>query len=143
MLWRAKFDTWEPDSKPIPPTVAASLSGEVLELHDGDILIGGFDPRAQVELGIWSRLISQADAETHIRTLFLVDAAHIPFVEAVTPKSLWSSTSVGAANQEWESLILPDRPERSFACIVREGLFDPLMIGLPTEEAWDRFLARL
>jgi hypothetical protein len=41
------------------------------------------------------------------------------------------------------NLIRPDRPERSFAGILRDGAFDMLMVGIPTEEAWDRFMQKL
>ena len=114
-----------------------------MALQPGDVLIGGFDPRAQVELGVWIRLLSEAGAEARVRTLFLCEQRMQDGVRALTPRSRWASTFVGLPTSDWQALILPDRPERSFAGICRGNDLEPLMIGLPTEEAWDRFLASL
>jgi hypothetical protein len=143
MLWRAKFDTWEPGSCVLPGLVALSLEGERLVLSPGVILVGGFDPRAQGETGVWSRLISEGGFEQRLRTLYLGEPRIHSAVRALTPKSKWATTFVGSSTPDWDALILPDRPERSFAGVVRVGTLDPLMIGLPTEEAWDRFSASL
>ena len=81
-----------------------------------------------------------------IYTLFLLTGVSQNTKEhliAMTPRSLGDSTIFSDHSFEWESLIKPDRPERSFAGFVSQGFLDPLMIGVPTEEAWDRFQEHL
>ena len=62
---------------------------------------------------------------------------------AITPGSHWASTGIAKASSDWTRTIQPDRPGRSFAAFQKGGVLNPLMIGLPTEDAWDRFQSAL
>lgn len=146
MLWRADYNTWEQGRSLLPAIIGRRLDGLPFDQTSYQVLIGGFDLRAQAELGVWWRLLSDHSPDLKFGTVYflgLPDARLIENLAAMIPKSKWADTIVAEPSPEWTTLIKPDRPERSFAGVVREGMIDPLMIGSPTEEAWDRFLASL
>jgi len=128
VLWRT----------PYKPRVLERSS--VPGLPDG-ICLGIFDARAQSELGIWLRLFESAgiDRSTHIVAVGLKDRRK---VETVLPPSRHGQLLLLADEEKTISnLINPDRPERSFAAIVRHGFAPLLVVGAPTEEVWERFEA--
>jgi hypothetical protein len=144
MLWRPAYETRELSPVECPSVIARFLSGEEFSPPDQCVLLGAFDPKAQAELGVWRRLITEAIPSTPILTLFfLEDLKMEPSLRAMTPKSTWSAVALSTPSNDWIELIQPDRPERSFAGVLQDGIFQVLMVGPPTEEAWDRFLKAL
>ena len=146
MLWRAAYNTWEPAPAPIPEMIGRNLHGQLLNLDGQVVLCGGFDLRASAELGVWRRLLQSLDTPIKLWTIYLLPdqtSSDEAALASMTPKSLWSNTYLARSTSEWSELIQPDRPERSFAALAMNGVLDPLMIGLPTEEAWYRFQSAL
>jgi len=142
MLWRAGYDTRELPPTPFPELVATSLVGSPIDFSLPCVLSGGFDPRAQMELGVWDRLLHEIELAIPHCTVFLlerpIEKAEASII-AMTPRSRWATVGLAACTEPWQELIQPDRPSRSFAGILVYGMLHPLMVGLPTEEAWDRF----
>ncbi|CAN5463008.1 hypothetical protein BH11ARM2_BH11ARM2_18110 [soil metagenome] len=101
-------------------------------LPDG-VYLGGFSPLAQSELGVWRRLFQ---SEGWGFSLLLFGAGW----EAVLPASLLGLRFEGASEPLWLGRISPDRPERSFAVVVRGGRARILVVGPPTEEVWEEVL---
>lgn len=135
MLWRESYR----------PRV---FEGQALPDGVGDgILIGAFDLLAQREIGIWLRLIAEAFPALRPDVLLISptwSAKQRKVAAATFPPSLLGSLRfLEDPEEQWRAAIQPDRPERSFAAIVREGVADLLMVGVPTEEAWDDFRDRL
>ena len=105
------------------------------------IVLGGFDLRAQAELGIWWRLLETASLLTAAR-LVLILPEEDEIVTKVLPRSWAANLSVVRNGGEaWRALIQPDRPERSFAAITRGGMAPLVVVGPPTEDVWERFEA--
>ena len=106
------------------------------------VILGGFDLRAQAEIGTWRKLIEGLEGETTLLTIYLIDVvkpADLDSLRAMTPKSRWVSTLISSTNEVWRDMIQPDCPQRSFAGRLQNGVIHPLMIGPPTEDAWDDF----
>jgi hypothetical protein len=133
MVWRRAYETREIGPVACPLLSAALISGTALVLPQACVLMGGFDLRAQAELGVWRRLIPDAI------TVYFLDSA--TSLRAMTPRSQWDSVAHAPPSEEWADFIAPDRPERSFAGVLRNGEFQILMVGMHTEEAWDRLMA--
>lgn len=133
MLWRSAYVPRILRSVPLP-------NGS----DQPRVCVGGFDLKALGEIGIWQRLLDGTDAANRYRIQLFGDGATFPprLVRAVIPPSQRDRFEiVEAATREWKELVAPDRPERSFAAVIREGKADLLVIGAPTEEVWDEFQA--
>lgn len=146
MIWRVGYCTRELEAVVAPPFRATTLDGILIDETFAGILMGGFDPRAQSELGIWRRLLEEADLGVDCLTVLILESLGPKAeaaVRAMVPQSQWHGFAIARCTDEWIDLIQPDRPERSFAAMIRGGILNPLMIGIPTEEAWDRFKERL
>ena len=142
MLWRAKYSTWEPHAATMPPLEGIALDESPFKASGRFVVLGGFDLRAQAEIGVWKRLLAEAQPGVRIWTVYLLEsgrASKLTMVQSMTSKSEWPTTVVAESTALWRELIQADRPERSFAGLVSGVVIDPLMIGVPTEEAWDRF----
>lgn len=142
MLWRPTYENRELTSAVCPAVIGTRLSGEILTCSFEGVLIGGFDLRAFAEIGIWRRLVTEANSEVVWLVLYQLPEPGIQAVaqlRAMTPKSQWGSVALNEVTNDWIELIQPDRPERSFAGIVQAGKFKTLMVGIPTEDSWERF----
>lgn len=106
------------------------------------IVIGGFDLKALAEIGVWRKLLLAVSPDIPIITaIFLTTSSEesLKLMREVIPRSLWERTVVGENRDEWYQALAPDLDTRSFGCLIKEGIADPLMVGLPTEDALDRF----
>jgi len=146
VVWRTSYQTRELDPTPTPALVAEALNGDIYQARDRELLVGGFDLRAQSEIGVWNRIFDEELPCVRCWTVFFLDsltpkvAANL---RAMIPRSKHDKTLVCTQPESWASIIQPDRPERSFGTLITEGVADPLMVGIPTEEALDRFLEKL
>jgi len=121
---------------------AVTLDGSKLSLPDRGVFLGSFGALAHAELGIWRRLLAESQGdEFPVWTLHFgawTSKARQNLAAATTP-SLHPQTLLAPDSPDWRALIEPDRPERAFA-FVKQGTIAPvLMVGAPTEEAWDLF----
>jgi len=135
MLWRNAYSPRVLDGD-VFPTLSV----------DCDLVAGGFDLRAQGEIGIWVRLFQSGDIRKRFRILLIAPAwndASRNLAEAVFPRSLHAHLQfVEDPGEAWREALEPDRPERSFAAVVSDGAVLLGVVGPPTEEVWDQFLAR-
>ena len=145
MLWRTGYQTIVRDDIAIPKTQIWDLTGEAVKAAGSIALALGFSARsfqqrevwrrlfeAELPIPFWTGVVSEGDLEESTELL-----------QAMTPKSRWTSTVVVPDPQKaWRNLIEPDSDERCFALIVRGKTADVVMVGPPTEEAWERFLAQ-
>lgn len=104
------------------------------------VLIGVFDLRGLGEGELWRRLMASEFGDSAPVFTALIASIAIGEAESAVPKSRHASTLlIDDPDGKWQSIAEPDRPERSFAAVVRGGLARPLMVGAPTEDAWDTF----
>ena len=142
----SKYATRELASAKAPSIDGITLSGEAFRPGPIVLITGGFDWRAQAELGIWRKLLTEVAPQFTCWTVYLGGNPNDRLVvnlQALTPQSLWPVTVVSRNTGPWRDLVQPDRPERSFGTLIKGGNAFPLMVGLPTEEALDRFVAML
>ncbi len=143
MLWKTPYETRVLQGVALP-----RLEGRTLDGQDGaapveGAMLGAFGPFAVGEIGIWRKLLEEAYPLRKVPTV-LVRASWnererrtlaIATAPALHPWTLLANDPSGA----WSAAVGPDRAERAFGAVVRGGVASLLMVGLPTEEAWDRF----
>lgn len=106
-------------------------------------MLGAFGPFASNEIGVWRRLLQEAFPERKVPTV-LVRAAWTErerrTIATGTAPALHAWTLLANDPEgSWSAAVGPDRAERAYGAIVRNGSAELIMVGLPTEEAWDTF----
>lgn len=143
MLWKPTYET-----RVLHDVALPRLEGRTLDGQDGaapveGAMTGAFGPFAGAELGIWRRLVEEAFPARKVPTVLVraewtererrtIATATAP---SLHPWTLLANDPTGA----WSAAIGPDRAERAFGAVVRGGTASLLMVGLPTEDAWDLF----
>ena len=143
MLWRPTYETRVLRGVALPRLAGRTLDGQSGAAPGEGATLGAFGPLAFAELGVWRRLLEEADPERPVPTVLVraawtererraLDVATPP---AQRPWTLLADDPTGA----WAAAVEPDRAERAFGAVVRGGQAVLLMVGLPTEDAWDEF----
>lgn len=145
MIWREAYRTRSLGPVALPPLSMLDLDGKAVAFEQPALIIGAFDPRAHREVELWSRLIggSFPGYDPSFR-LYLggTDTRRREALAAIHPPSRHRQVRLAEdPDGAWRSLIEPDRPERSFGLIAVDGRSHRLMVGPPTEEAWEEFEA--
>jgi hypothetical protein len=147
MLWKPTYET-----RVLTDVAFPRLVGLTLDSQDGaapveGAMLGAFGPFASAELGVWRRLLNEAFPERAVPTVLVRTAwserERRTIATATAPKEKAWTLLANDPQNAWSQLVAPDRAERAFAAVVRGGVAKLLMVGLPTEEAWDQFLAEL
>lgn len=104
-------------------------------------VVGGFNLSSDVGRQVWGRLIQSdfgGDArfgEIVLRPYWTPEER--AELEAITPPSrLFRTRLLEDPGSSWRKLVQPNSEEQAFALIQPLGL---LMVGPPTEEAWEEF----
>ncbi len=109
-----------------------------------EVWICGFGFAAIADQGIWWKLF-QSDFPGDLRT------KRIFFVEQVTAEAEQLAMSLvprSEADQvqlyddtdhQWRNIIQPDSEQRGFAVMIDNGRISIIMVGPPTEDAWEEF----
>ena len=62
-------------------------------------------------------------------------------LKQITPRSRWAQTVVIVDPEGlWQTLVHPEDDDHAFALIQNEERAELIMVGPPTEDAWERFL---
>ena len=141
MLWRPTYETRIRRGLALPRLEGRTLDGSETATPTHGAFIGAFDPRAGAELGIWRRLLEEAGVSAltvFVRTAWTPRESRALALATAPAQHPWTLLAEDP-DGVWASVVESDRLERSFAAVVRAGVVDPLMVGLPTEEAWDEF----
>src|SRR5579872_2668761 len=127
MLWRAGYST------PVLRDVKLPMPVDC-----GPILIVLLSPDSLSEAELWRRLISAELPDLSLR-LTLAEALSTSVLAELLPPSLHEA--IVTTNIDWTELAQPDRGDRALALVVSGRVAKVLMIGPPTEDAWDEFKA--
>lgn len=102
------------------------------------IFFGGVSVRAFRELGLWQKLA--ASEALDYRLLLAIPPDELELIPQLFPPSQRSLILLGdsASWQKWRG---DGEETKSFGVVVREGKAKFVVLGLPTEEVWDEFLA--
>lgn len=127
MMWRASR-----------PTVVRENVSLPYEGADG-ILVGARDLSVLRDLAIWRRLIATGLPNVPLFTLLIADT-WTPKLRrtagaAFSPSELSRISFVNDSDGLWAALT---EGEALFVALVREGRGPLLILGAPTDEAWDR-----
>ena len=142
MLWRTPYQTRELGPIAVPPIIGTTLAGDPVQDGVIQLVLGAFDPKAQLELGVWLRLMSAEVPKLPCWTVFFIESLTDKLrrdIFTMTPSSRHNLTVISTVTADWRNIVQPDRPERSFGTLIKCGVGNPLMVGTPTEEALDRF----
>ena len=143
MLWKPTYETRILRSVVLPRLEGKTLDGQEGAAPVEGVMLGAFGPFASNELGIWRRLLQEAFPERKVPTV-LVRASWTErerrTIATGTPPALQPWTLLANDPEgSWTAAIGPDRAERAIGAVVHGGVATLLMVGLPTEEAWDTF----
>jgi len=141
VLWRAAYQTKAARSIELPDLVPVFGSS----VTDADVLLGGFSFEALREIAIWQRLI-KADASGWRPQIAIFNSSWRPEsldqLEVLIPRSELAKVILADdADGSWRQLIQPAQTTECFAARLEGRLATIVMKGLPTEDAWDAFLA--
>ena len=137
MIWRESYQT------------AVAYDVSLPELPAGlapDVILGGFDFAAIRQMGVWERLLLADARDTKwVQMFFLEEPGQddASLLESIIPRSRIDQAHVVYGAPLWREVIGPDNARQAFAAVMRQGQGRVVMKGLPTEEAWDAFLAEL
>jgi hypothetical protein len=143
MLWKQPYETRILRDLPGPVGLILSLDGSPI-LNGPQVWVGGFGFEAISDQGVWWRLFkSDFAGDKAIKKVFIFDGAlsgHIQNAHALIPRSEADSCLlVEDGNEMWRKTVNPDGPTRGFAAIIVESTITLLMVGPPTEDAWEEF----
>lgn len=143
MLWKPTYETRILHEIPLPRLVGRTLDGQDGAAPVEGAMLGAFGPFASAELGVWRRLLEEAYPQRRVPTVLIranwAERERRSLATA-TPPGLHAWTLLANdAEGSWTAAVGPDRAERAFGAVVRNGVATVLMVGLPTEEAWDMF----
>ncbi len=131
MLWRTSYQT--------------EIYRDVrLAVEETGVVLYAFHPLGHTELGIWMRLLEEAfptGPSVQVQWIIPAGALWRRELPEIFPPSMWAKMSISATALESETpKIPPVDPQRVCAALVHPGgLAEFVMIGPPTEEAWDEF----
>ena len=134
MLWRQSYTTRILRDLPCPD-----------EAPQGpEVWIGGFDFAAIADQGVWWKLFqSDFPGDLRIKRIFFVDeitSEGEQLAKSLVPRSEAEQVRlVVDTKHHWRDLVLPDNAERGFAIMFDNGAIPIVMIGPPTEDAWEEF----
>lgn len=143
MLWRESYATRILRDVECPVTQLVSLDGN-LHLPESCVWVGGFGFQALADQGVWWRLFqSDFPSDPQVLKVFVVDrasGAEISTADSLVPGSESSRCLLAEdPNEFWQNLVHPDTESRGFAALIRGSQIPLLMIGPPTEDAWEEF----
>jgi hypothetical protein len=144
MVWRKSYQTKLLADLPLPATKIHSINGFELRMDNVQIIVGGFGFNAIADQGVWWRLF-QSDFANDDRILkgFIVESvdsfAQRESASLVPPSEHSRCVLIEDPIHAWQDLIKPDRENVGFAAVIVGSEIPILMIGPPTEEAWEDF----
>ncbi len=147
MLWKPTYETRILSNISLPRLVGLTLNSQDGAAPVEGAMLGAFGPFASAELGVWRRLLNEAHPQRAVPTVLVRTAwserERRTIATATPPKEQPWTLLANDPENAWSKVVLPDRAERAFAAVVKDGVARILMVGLPTEEAWDQFLGEL
>jgi hypothetical protein len=145
MLWKQPYETKILRDLVCPVASIISLNGNPI-VHSRQVWIAGFGFSATTDQGVWSRLFqSDFPQDDAIYKVFILDRkiehGDFDIASSLYPPSQRAQCQlVEDNNNAWFNLVNPDSSERGFAAILEDdGRIPLLMIGPPTEDAWEEF----
>ena len=145
MLWKQPYETKILRDLACPAALVINLNGNPI-VHGRQVWIAGFGFGATTDQGVWARLFqSDFPQDDAVLRVFILDrkveSGDYDIVSSLYPPSQRSQCRlVEDTNSFWLNMVNPDSNDRGFAAIVEEdGTIPLLMIGPPTEEAWEEF----
>ena len=144
MLWREPYTTRTVEAD-WPPLRLLNAKGEPLPVAPDFAVIGSFRARAMQQREVWRKLF---EAELNL-PFHLVLVGHEPgsseaklWLGAMPPSVASSAAFLLEESHRWQELLAPEHEDQAFAALIKDGRADLVMVGPPTEEAWETFLQR-
>lgn len=143
MLWKPTYETRVLRDVPLARVEGRTLDGQNGAAPIEGAMLGAFGPFATAELGVWRRLLEEAYPGRRVPTVLVrtewAERERRTLATGTAPALHAWTLLANDPSGAWSGAIGPDRAERAFGAVVRGGVAELLMVGLPTEEAWDLF----
>lgn len=141
MIWRQGYTTRFLFDVELPVISRAFSS---VELERPVMIAGSFGTDSIVDQGVWWRLFRSDFSESESRFLCFVEESKNSIdqdeIEAIVPASDQMRVRlIQDFGQEIHKSLSPETSQRGFAAVLHRGEIPVLMVGPPTEEAWDFF----
>ena len=136
MVWRVPYVP-ECRSGVELPAVALTDLDEAVQPLPG-IFFGAVSVRAFRELGLWQKLA--ASEALDYRLLLAIPPNEHALISQLFPPSQRSLILL-SESAIWQAWRGDSEETKTFGVIVRDGRAKFVVLGLPTEEVWDEFLA--
>lgn len=125
---------------PVTPVMSLDGSGQQLP----EVCIASFGFAAIGDQNLWWKLFqSDFPDDSRIRRFFIFEAAEVEdvnMVQSLVPPSESDRCFViEDPSCVWANLVKPDKEHHAFAAIIENGMIPLMMIGPPTEDAWEEF----
>ena len=136
MVWRVPYVPECRSDVELPAFTPTDLEGAPQPLPG--IFFGAVSVRAFRELGLWQKLA--ASEALDYRLLLAIPPSELDLIPQLFPPSqrpliMLSESAI------WQAWRGDGEETKSFGVIVRDGRAKFVVLGLPTEEVWDEFLA--
>jgi hypothetical protein len=145
MVWKEPYVTKVLRDLSCPATMVMCLDG-TRTTHDSQVWVGGFGFGSTADQGVWWRLV-QADFPGDGRVYKAFVLASVGKAETESALSMVPQSESGRcllvqdSNSLWAEMVCPLGDCRGFAAIIENSKVSLLMVGPPTEEAWEEFSA--
>lgn len=144
MIWREPYATRIFEDLALPALGGESLAGEPYRFEWPHVLVAGFAPISLIEQGVWIRLFGERFPgapwlATGVIAAEWSGADRVRLAESVPPSRHPSTYMLQDPAGAWAQRLEPDQAKRAFAAFVAGSEVRLLMLGPPTEEAWERF----
>ena len=144
MLWRQSYKTRIDQDFVCPVVESVSIAPTDYSADDRQVWIGGFAFNGLNEQAVWSRLFqSDFPRGQRVHKVFIFESIGNTEIQEihslVAPSEAKKCLLIIDPKRGWESLVRPDHPGRGFAAIKEGEKISLLMVGPPTEDAWEEF----
>ena len=109
-----------------------------------EVCIAGFGFSAVNDQNLWWKLFqSEFPDDLRIRRVFIFDVVEVEDIKSalslVPPSEADRCFVIEDPNHVWADLVHPEKEHHSFAAIIENGIIPLMMVGPPTEDAWEEF----
>jgi hypothetical protein len=143
MLWRQSYQTRIERDLCYPVAIVVSVDCSE-PIKGKQVWIGGFGFNGLNEQEVWSKLFqSDFHGDVRVHKVFIFESVGTSELESiralVAPSEVNQCLLIEDPSRSWYSIINPDHPGRGFAAIIEGDKIPLLMVGPPTEDAWEEF----
>ena len=142
MVWRQPYETRILRHAACPATPVMNLEGEAQQLPE--VCIASFGFSAINDQNLWWKLFqSDFPNDPKVRRVFIFDTVAVEDIKMassfIPPSESYRCFVIEDPYRVWADLVQPEKEHHAFAAIIENGIIPLMMVGPPTEDAWEEF----